>query len=136
MRRYYNPTGFTGLFGMQEEQHLNGKFERRTSNHEQQIAGKRFNYYWYLHSVIHSCHLRGKCGKCYSVDFYVLSRYFFFVGRSIFHYAGNKGTEIWCSYHLGRDCWLALFGAWHGVNTSVFCCCLYHCTIHPFKRWV
>ena len=25
---------------MQEEQHLNGKFERRTSNHEQQIAGK------------------------------------------------------------------------------------------------
>ena len=80
---------------MQEEQHLNGKFERRTSNHEQQIAGKRFNYYWYLHSFIHSCHLRGECSKCYSVDFYVLSRYFIFAGRSIFHYAGNKGTEIW-----------------------------------------
>ena len=74
--------------------------------------------------------------KCYSVDFYVLSRYFIFAGRSIFHYAGNKGTEIWGGYHLGRDCWLALFGAWHGINTSVFCCCLYHCTIHPFKRWV
>lgn len=107
-------------FGMQEEQHLNGKFERRTSNHEQQIAGKRFNYYWYLHSFIHSCHLRGECGKCYSADFYVLSRYFFFAGRSIFHYAGNEGTEIWGCYHLGRDCWLALFGAWHGINTSVF----------------
>ena len=48
----------------------------------------------------------------------------------------TKGTEIWCGYHLGRDCWLALFGAWHGVNTSVFCCCLYHCTVHTFKKWV
>ena len=55
---------------------------------------------------------------------------------AVFFIMGNKGTEIWCGYHLGRDCWLALFGAWHGVNTSVFCCCLYHCTIHTFKKWV
>ena len=61
------------------------------------------------------------CGKCHSADLYVLSRYFFFVGRSIFRYAGNKGTEIRRSHYLGCDCGIALLGTWHGLNTSVFC---------------
>ena len=47
------------------------------------------------------CHLRGECGKCHSADFYVLSRYFFFAGSSILHYAGNEGTEIWGPLSFG-----------------------------------
>ena len=134
MRRYYNPTRFTGLFGMQEEQHLNGKFERRTSNHEQQIAGKRLITIGIYTALYIVAIFVASVANVTPLTFMFYSRYFFFDGAVFFIMLATKVQKFGAVIIWGRDCWLALFGAWHGINTSVFCCCLYHCTIHPFKK--